>query len=70
MALLCAHQAQELLGQEPVVESLITQEAVKARQRTTELDIGEAGELAGDGETTGLSRLAQSGDDGRARLLL
>ena len=51
-------KAQELFGQEPVIESLIAQEAVEAVEGGAELHLGEAGELAGDGETGSLRRLA------------
>ena len=59
-------QPEHLFGQEPVIESLITQEAIEASQGTAELDFGEAGELTGDGEAGGLRRLAECGDQSGA----
>jgi hypothetical protein len=52
-----AEQAEHLLGEEPVVEAVVTQEAVEARQSRAELDVSEAGELAGDGEARSLRGL-------------
>jgi hypothetical protein len=46
--LLLTEQSQQLLGQEPVVESLITQKAIETRQGRAELHLGQAGELSGD----------------------
>ena len=55
-------QPQHLLGQEPVVEAVVAQEAVESRQGRAELDISQARELPGDGETRSLRGLTQCGD--------
>ncbi len=64
------HQAQHLLGEEPVIEAGVAQEAVEAGEGTAELDVGQAGELAGDGEARRLHGLTQGGHHGGAGLLL
>jgi hypothetical protein len=63
-------QPEHPLGEEPLVEADVAQEAVEARESAAELNICEAGELAGDGEARNLRGLAEGSDEGGAALLL
>jgi len=68
--LILADQPQHLFGQQPVVESLIAQEAIEPGQSRAELDFCQAREMTGDGETAGLRDLTQRSDQRGASLLL
>ena len=65
-----AEKSQQLLSQEPIIKSVIAQEAIEAGQSRAELDFCQTRELTGDGEVGGVCGRAECSAEHGAGLLL